>query len=444
MVLKFFPNIVVWGDKYVESFLRNTVPTLLAGGNLEVLSHFPGSEFLIVCPAAEQELIKRSPEFPALERCLPVRFLDLDWDMAAKSHSMLNMSEGHKRIATYIGSRDGFAIFLSPDCILSAGAVRYLVNVAESGLRAVVAPGIRLIKELVVPELDGRRESGRLNLSGRDLVIMFHRFAHAEMDGYFTDSSTFTRYPHYVFWRTGGGTNFVGRAFHLHPVMVQIPPDPDLRTLDHDTIDGDFVGRLVGDFSKIKVVGDSDDLVIFSLSSQADLRPEAVTHAFMPNHVAQWAYCGNNKAIHRFYFTQPFVMHDTNVDEQEVNRLIEQTGRVAHDILSHPEPIQYVGYAHDKPHTSVLARVSTLALIAELRVRARPFALSKLVRGIKHLIRGVGWEVDRMAELKVENALLRQAVTDLTLEKQMMKEGRQAGIMNAAADVVVSHPQGPN
>ena len=45
----FFPNVVVWGDDYVKTFLDVTIPTLLADGNLPALKGIPGAALIIVC-----------------------------------------------------------------------------------------------------------------------------------------------------------------------------------------------------------------------------------------------------------------------------------------------------------------------------------------------------------------------------------------------------------
>ncbi len=386
---KFFPNIVLWGRDYVQSFLRTTVPTLLAPGNLSVLTQFAGSEFLIVCPDGERMQIETSPEYELLRQLLPVRFVPLDWDLKSKAQPILNLSEGHRRICQIVAKQSGVAIFLSPDCVVSTNAFSFLVDATRRGVQAVAAPGFRLIKEEVLPECKRRAKSGAVSLSGRELFSMFLRHHHAEMDGYFVDSQSFTRYPHYCFWPAKGHEAMLVRAFHLHPIMVRIPNGANLDTLSFDTIDGDFVGRVIGDFTKIVVVRDVDELVIFSLSPRSALAPEMVDHKYDPKHVATWAYCNNNKAIHRYYFTQPIIMRASEVDQTEMAQLVEQSGREAHDILSHPRPIQYVGFSHEFVPNETLSTVGTRDLIRELRRRLKAANWRQCLVGMRLLLKRV-------------------------------------------------------
>lgn len=384
--LAFFPNIVVWGDDHVNSFLSTAVPTILAPGNLEALKDFEGSAFIIVCPRRERGIIEASAGFHRIQQQLSVRFIDLDWDMKSKSHAILNLSEGHRRICREVAERAGFSIFLSPDCLLSAHAFRYLVDQARAGKRAVAAPGFRLIKERVEAEYEGLKCDGVVNISGRGLFRMFLEHRHPEMDGYFVCSRHFTRYPHYCFWPLKSSEAMLVRAFHLHPIMVHIPTDAYLDTLDHDTIDGDFVGRLVGDFDSVKVVRDVDDLTIFSLSPRNALLGKKIKHSYIPSHVAHWAFSSLNKAIHRYYFTQPIVMHTGEVNRAEVAELIERSGREAHEILHNPLPIRYVGFSdHVNPQTSNNA-IATRDLLSELRWRVKSATWTQRFKGLKHLL----------------------------------------------------------
>jgi hypothetical protein len=387
--VEFFPNVVLWGESYVRSFLETTVPTLLAPGNLEVLKPLKGSEFLIVCPEKERGYIEGSPEFQRITSFIPVRFLPFDWDMESKSQPILNLSEGHKRICQVIAKRAGFAVFLSPDCMLSANAFQHLVQAAQQGVRAVCAPGFRLIKEQVQAEFEKLRKNGVVRLTGRDLYRLFVLHHHAEMEGYFIDSQHFTRYPHYCFWPLNDRKAMVVRAFHLHPIMVQIPANAKLDTLDQDTIDGDFVGHIVGDFTKISVVRDVDDLVIFSLSPRTALPPEHVEHRYITSHVATWAFCGQNKSIHRYYFTQPILMHMDDVDQIEVAQLIEKSGRDSHDVLNNPRPIRYVGFSHEIVPNETLNTIATRELLNELQRRAKYAKWHQLIKGVRHLMHRV-------------------------------------------------------
>jgi hypothetical protein len=366
--LKFFPNVVLWGDGYVRTFLETTLPTLFASGNIKSLSALAGSEFLIVCPERERLMLMESPQYRRLVDSLPVRFLPLDWDLKEKAVPILNLSAGHRLICEEIAQHEGYAIFLSPDCLVSAGAFQFAVDAARQGFRVVAAPGFRLIKEETEPVLKTFEHGGAVQLSGRDLFALFLSHRHSEMDGYFTDSDQFTRYPHYCFWPFEGRMAMLVRAFHLHPFMVQIRADAALETLEHETIDGDFVGRIVGDFDSIRVVRDVDELVIFSVSPRKALRPEDVPHRYVPSHVSNFANSVLCKPIHRYYFTKPILMQASDVDQEDVALLVEKSGREAHQILSHVRPIQYIGFAQDEP-VDQLSSFSTQELLIELHRR---------------------------------------------------------------------------
>lgn len=450
----FFPNVVVWGEEYVKTFLDVTVPTLLAGGNLPALKGVPGAELIIVCPQKERQLLQGSAALRACGRHVPVQFIDIDWDMGAKSQPILNMSEGHRRVCERVREKEGYAIFLSPDGLISSNALAHLLRLAGEGVRCVAAPGFRLTKERVEPVLRERVLDHTLALSGRDMVALFNRFKHPEMLGYYVDAPSFSAHPVYCFYPFNDRRNMVVRAFHLHPLMLQIPSCATLDALQYDTIDADFAGNVVGDFGRIHVVRDLDDIAIFSMTSENERAPDGAKRSYEPERFGRWSYGSMVHALHRFYVTHPILARETDVDEAELQALVDRSARDALLMLATPTlkelGLTYQSYAvapsavgnprlaGDIPLRNPLDAFTTVALALELwrRLRRQPpprllkaVALALAPRKNANAIRLTRAVAERNLTIEQRDALIRERNQLLLERDKLIHEVQNAHVL---------------
>src|SRR6266852_5686680 len=279
--LPFYYVMVVWGEKYVESLLKVTLPCLMAPENLPTLSNLEESRFLIITTPEDASKIADAPIFSSLRKTVATQILTPPWlDDDLPDH--LKAARGHMTVAELAVRNDAFCVFLAPDFILSDGSLLHLERLARQGKEAVMIPGIRLIRESLLQELAQRslfKPGGSINLSSRALVEIALSHVHEENQRYNWDHPSFFRVPVVCTWNVQNEKGLLIRAFHLHPILVSMRGNRDLSSLDSNTIDGDFLGYNIGDWDKIHVEPDSDNIVMFSLTGKYERRSALIPNA---------------------------------------------------------------------------------------------------------------------------------------------------------------------
>ena len=261
---------VVWGREYLDLFLNTCLPTQLGEGNVPALP--AGSRYRILTRAADLDEIQRHATVEALARMIPVDIVAVE-AFAGHENGELPAVTGHRdrrfelvTACNRVGIRDGVnagavLLFPSPDYVMSANTFAALVRRHREGYRAVGCIGLRLDKNTFLQSVEA---SG--GLSGapapRTLVGMAMPHLHPHTRSLCVDAREFSAYPLGVYWPVGS-EGLVGHSFHVHPIMVD-PMRP--AAMPRLTIDSDYLVKAVPDFSRVHVVTDSDEFIVFELS----------------------------------------------------------------------------------------------------------------------------------------------------------------------------------
>ena len=270
---------VVWGHVYLELFLGWCIPNQLGEGNIAALP--PGSRYRILTRAMHVADIQAHPAVQALARVIAVDVVavpELDGvdrpDPARRGDARYELMTVCHQQAIGDALRVGAAlIFLAPDIIVSAGTFAAVVQRHRAGCRAVVCTGLRLDKERFLQSLDAHAGAGAL--APRDLVRLALPHLHEHTRAMLLDATAFSTFPVAVYWRVGLD-GLLARSFHLHPLML----DPmNALVMPRGTVDGDYLARACPDRTRIHVVTDSDEFVLFELSRAVPPRGKDVPPA---------------------------------------------------------------------------------------------------------------------------------------------------------------------
>ena len=291
----------VWGRDFIELFLTTGIPYQLGTGNLAALPE--GSRYRILTAAADRARLENANEMRALRARLPVDIVVMDEDPGDATRYR-RMIRYHRRAVEDALRCEATLVFLAPDHVLATGTMARLVERRAEGYRAVVCPALRLSKESM---LDTLAEYGTHDVPPRTLVRLALQHLHPLTLEHMADAQAFSRHPTSVYWPvTGGG--LVARCFSLHPLMI----DPVRRQLPRREIDSDYLWRSVPDRALVYVVTDSDDLVVFELSSTRNVVPSGRQ---MWSKVWRTATVANLCDPHQLTFWhQPIRLHWKDVD----------------------------------------------------------------------------------------------------------------------------------
>jgi hypothetical protein len=166
------------------------------------------------------------------------------------------------------------------------------------------------------------------------------------------------------------------RAFHLHPIMVSMQGKRDLSSLDSNTIDGDFLGYNIGDWEKIHVEQDSDNIVMFSLTGKDERRLPLVPNVASIEKVGAVAYGQSVNPLHRYFFTKAIKLHSGDLNDNWQKKE-EQTAYLVYRILRQDRFMA----------GSYLWTFSVSEILRHLMMRARQ---KPVISWIRFLKRGIG------------------------------------------------------
>ena len=144
--LPFYYVIVVWGEEYVDSLLRVTLPCLLAPGNLPALSNLNESRLVFLTTPEDAARIQASPAFTRIKELVTPIFPDCPW-LKRPIPYRLKAARGHQEGAKLAIANHGICIYLAPDFVLSDGSLSHLLRAAGSGKEAVMIAVPRVVRE---------------------------------------------------------------------------------------------------------------------------------------------------------------------------------------------------------------------------------------------------------------------------------------------------------
>jgi hypothetical protein len=148
-----FMTVAVWGGPFLDLFLEYALPSYLAEGNIPELSKRGyKSEFLLYTKFEDAETIRQHAQFRRLSDMTMTEIVCIDERTDISSHQTVyeTMNSCHMDFIARAGQAGAAMIFFSPDALWSRDSLRYTLDQAESGQRAILLAGLRANKEAVV------------------------------------------------------------------------------------------------------------------------------------------------------------------------------------------------------------------------------------------------------------------------------------------------------
>jgi hypothetical protein len=326
--MKFNLVVAVWGDAYIRLLCEIAFPTFLNAHDLEAVSDHD-LHILIYCRATEEQVIRGHAAVSALPEWVTIAFFHIVPEDAVNRY--IAMAKAHAHAAMYCAAEKTRAIIVPPDAVFAQGALPRIVEIASAGKRALMVAAPRL-RQLTAHDilLDVLEE--HVSLSPRRLLKIGLEHLHPEMNRYFWTSRQFSTRPFLCFWELPG-RGWLCRNFHLHPLMLDFSTLTAAGVLEHDTIDGEFIGHYIGIWDDIFVEQDSDRLLMFTLTPDDGFDPLEVSQNTSVETLRKAAYEDIVNPVHRWYFTKAIKFHVDDLDA-EWQALEEKTGRLVFDILS--------------------------------------------------------------------------------------------------------------
>ena len=259
--------VVLWGDRFRDYFLDFCVASLLAPRNLPALPN-GNHRFLIVCPDSDWTWIVSSLAFHRLSRYVEVEHIQFDAPNPTDNPCKA-MSRGHL-LAVKEASRLGLrGVHLTPDMVWSDGLLETVHQKSEQGAAVVLTAALRFDEHrMIVGMMAHGWHIGELPLalSARQLVAVGMQAMHPETLSYQWGHPLMAANPA-ACW-TPADEGMVCCSFSWAPLLFDYSrlSQVDVSTLEHWTMDGDYVYRNFPDRDAVAVLRDSDEGLLLSWS----------------------------------------------------------------------------------------------------------------------------------------------------------------------------------
>jgi len=349
-----FFGMVVWGEAYIDDFVRLCLPSLLGDGNIDGKTVPVDTPFVIMTTPEDWERLCAAPLFGLLQERSAVEFRDLSPNKIENKYRRTSQAQ-HELLCSAEASK--YIVLVYPDVIWSAGGLKYSFTKLAEGAKAVFAPGPtvspasaeNLLNRLAGP--DGQKVLA-CSVPAAEMVATCLEHYHPMWDGFDWDKGSFTDSPACLKWDVSENTWLI-RCLHLHPVALRVQPDNPLYFAEIEiSLDGEYAPRLFDDLDDIHFATDSDQFALLSLREH-DTPPLPVQGAKAKvSTVSRWAE-RHTSVVNKMMMDVAFCWHAGPVDSAAWARTLERSDAIIRQIqfrLSVPDIIlkgeDPVAYTH--------------------------------------------------------------------------------------------------
>jgi hypothetical protein len=251
----------VWGTDFIGKFLEQSLPTLLAPGNIPALAKALPSRFVFLTREREEGFIRAHPACVQLQNVCAVEFLPID-DLITSGNHSTTITLAYAR-AVRLADRamlDTCFFFLVSDYVVADGSLAAVLARIQAGASAVQAGNFQLDEETAEDWLLDRLAGAETSLALKPREIMrwalgcLHRLTAANIINYPLCHNT---HANRLLWRVDPDT-LIGRFYLLHMICIR-PEIADF--VVGSSCDYSFVPEMCPSGS-IEVMTDSDEYLV--------------------------------------------------------------------------------------------------------------------------------------------------------------------------------------
>ena len=321
--------VTVWGQKYIDTFLTYSLPSLMSDNNIPSLVANDEFEFLIRTSENSIDQFINSPLIKSLDKYVKVNIKGFEpflFRGGKPADRYWRMSSLHREIIDYCAPINAGIVFLPSDVIWADGTICNMQKIIkEKTPRVIVMCTLRSqemkIKDFLKSDVILNSKTNKcITISNRDLVRISLNNPHEITKSRFIDSTRFTTTPAHIYWRLGN-QGLIARGVHHHPLYVH----PRHYTLDFkSTYDADFLSISVPNPADYYVCDDSDILFFLDLTAADDQSgiPEQPAAADT-KHIAAWI-AKHTGPTHRTFLNTPVWIH-TGIDKTAWIKKLEES-----------------------------------------------------------------------------------------------------------------------
>lgn len=318
--MKFHLAVAVWGDAFIDKFLRFMLPSLFSDGNIFDFPSRNTSQFRIFTRAKDTERIYSAHAVQRLAHGIPVQIIPFeDHNFDANAYAIA--SACHRQAMEEALADEAVPLMLCPDWVCAQGMFTQLDKLVAQGKRLVMTCGMKVAEETFLPATLSHYspKTDCLEISPRQLVALALAHHHPLAQwSIANDGHIRTTWPSHLYWFLYN-RGLIAHCFHMHPLLI-IPPQSALSALGSvSTLDGaGFLSLCNFRSDEIHVVRDSDELFL------VDFAPSDSQHMLLGQSespvlatLVRWLISPEyTNSLHRSFGQLPIRVHADDVNEQ--------------------------------------------------------------------------------------------------------------------------------
>lgn len=301
----------IWGHAYVRDFLRYSLPSLLAPGNVPALADRLPTEFVFLTTVEDEPELRSADGIHKLEDVCAVSIHRIDHLVSDANYST-SITLAYAEAVADVGPAmtDTCFFLLTSDYVLSDGSLLSVLGRMLDGVSAIQVGNFQVQREQSLPWLENRlRRLPDLGpLRSRELMTWALAHLHPATVANMVNVP-FNRNSHTnrLFWRVDDSA-LVGRFYLKHPICVR-PEEPTF--LVGSSVDYSFVPEMCP-YGRVESIVDSDDYLAIELQplghENGFLRFGPLTPRQLARSLAEWTtarHRANVRDHHIFHSGEP-------------------------------------------------------------------------------------------------------------------------------------------
>lgn len=296
--------IPLWGARYISDFVRFSLPSLLAPGNLPLLAR--SCRLTVVFLTARKnfsDFRQQSQIIPLLSTLCDVEFIPIDDLVQGVGSYSVPLTLAYLRGMTETGDAMTRTYFIcyNSDFILADGSMKAVLRHILEGCHVILAPSFRTTMEIIKPFLSQNllRPNGQLSMRPREMVRLAFQNIHPTVISRIVNQKLFhSYYPNQIYWQVDRNT-LLARFYLI--MQFCIKPERRVESINN-FVDYAFLPEMCPSGDMV-AISDSDEFFMMELQpAEAEkifVRPGPVKISHVAKSLSDWT-TKEHRAISRF------------------------------------------------------------------------------------------------------------------------------------------------
>ena len=261
--------IPVWGERYIDDFVKFSLPSLFAPGNLPLLAKSCRVTVVFLTASKNVDHFQKRPQIhKILAAYCKVEYLPIDDLIEGITSYSVPLTLAYFRGMTETGDAMTSTYFLcyNSDFVLAEGSFQSVLRHIRDERSVILAPSFRVTMETVRPVLKAhlRQTQGQFVMRPREMARLAFSNIHPTVISRIVNQKLFhSYYPNQIYWRVDQNT-LLARFYLIMQLCIR--PERRIETINN-FVDYAFLPEMCPSGDMVALT-DSDEFFMMELQAQ--------------------------------------------------------------------------------------------------------------------------------------------------------------------------------